>query len=71
MAILQIVILFGVGSHFVNSYFGQTGWPAGEGKVVSRQRVGNLNALPPPIYGSFFFVLSLVYSLRKTFAVQY
>jgi hypothetical protein len=44
MAVLQIAILFGVGSHVVTLYFGQTGWPEGEGKVDSRQRVGNLKA---------------------------
>ena len=47
MAVLQIAILFGVGSHVVTLYFGQ--------KVISRQTVGNLKATPPhPIYGPFF-----------------
>jgi len=41
MAVLQIAILFGVGSHVVTLYFGQTCWSEGEGKVISRQRVAS------------------------------
>ena len=44
MAVLQIAILFGSGSHFVTLYFGVSGWSEGEGEVISRQRVGSLKA---------------------------
>lgn len=55
MAVLQIAILFGVGSHVVTLYFGLACWPEGEEKVVSRQRAGNIQAAPThPIYGHFF-----------------
>jgi len=39
MAVLQIAILFGVGSHVVTLYFGQN--------VKGRQRAGNLKAASP------------------------